>query len=309
MPISCERRASIASITSDGEPFDLMDLAFKVERSPMRIDLSGVAHNIRQQNSARISSCSSSRSTEFQTVLDAFSTLKINEARTHENETTKCLGENGDAGQKYRRRNSTELSPGDLVMEFSQAPQRVRRKSLPSLGLVAVDIQCSVPTKMKNSQSFSSDMSGSIIGGELQSIQEMPGKRARRNSHFNGVTRAASKPEGNFPRGRRLSLGAQRNLNTSSSVFGLRANQRRASCSKIAESPSEWRVKVHERSLDISDDEDKLYPHIQTRRASYAGFPSFSRQPQGRAGLLPKIGRRNSLVSEGKQSHTYYNGS
>ncbi|KAL9952719.1 hypothetical protein ACROYT_G040011 [Oculina patagonica] len=304
--------SSIASITSDGNPIDLMDVAFihnyKTETAPLRIDLSGVAHNLEQQTSARIGSCSSSRSTEFQTVLDGFSTLEINEI-THKNETTKPFGENGDASRLLnRRRNSTELTPGDLVMGFSQAPQRVRRKSLPSLGLVAVDIQCSVPTKMKNSQSFPSDMLGSIIGGdhELQSIQEIPGKRARRNSNFKGVPKETSKPEGSFQRGRRLSLSAQRNMNTSSSLYGFRANQRRVSCSKITEKPSKWCVKVHERSLDISDDEDKLYPHIQSRRASYAGFSSFSRQPQGRAGLLPKIGRRNSLVNEGKQSPTYY---
>ena len=284
-----------------------MDLAFKIESTPLRIDLSGIQHSLQQ---ARTSSRSSSRSTEFQTVLDGFSTLKLNEAKPHEKETTKCFGENGEACEAgrllQRRRNSTELTPGDLVMGFSQAPaQRVRRKSLPSLGLVAVDIQCSVPTKMTTSQSFPSEMTRNILGRELKSIQEIPAGKVRRNSYFNGATKAASKPVGGSQRGRRLSLGAQRNVNISSRTSGLRANQRRASCSKIPESPSEWRVKVHKRSLNISDDEDRLDPHIQTRRASYAGFP---RQPQGRAGLLPSIGRRNSLVNEGKQSHTTNNG-
>ncbi|KAL9952721.1 hypothetical protein ACROYT_G040013 [Oculina patagonica] len=254
MPINCARRqsiASITSITSDEEPFDLMDLAFKVETNPLRIDLSGDAHCQQQQptSSRCVSACSSLRSTEFQIVLDGFSTLELKKAKPHEDETSKCIGENGDPGQLLQRRRNSEISPGDLV--------RVRRKSLPSLGLVAVDIQCSVPTKMSNSQSFPSDMTRSIMGG---------------------------------------------------SMFGLRPNQRRASCSKIAESPSEWRIKVHERSLDIGDDDDRLYPHLQTRRSSYAGFSSYSRKLQGGAGLLPSISCGNSILENGKQFHIRYNG-
>ncbi|KAJ7352934.1 hypothetical protein OS493_032873 [Desmophyllum pertusum] len=119
MPLSFANRGSISSITSDGE-FDLMDQAFKVESTPLRIDLSGISHNMIDKErsielpSARISSCSSSRSTEFQTVMDAFSTLKLNEAKTQENETTKCLDENGDTGRSLTRprRNSAELTPG-----------------------------------------------------------------------------------------------------------------------------------------------------------------------------------------------------
>lgn len=288
-----------------------MDLAFKVESSPLRIDLSGISHNVddSKQHSARISSCSSSRSTEFQAVLDGFSTLKINEGKTQENETKKCFGENGDAGRLLnRRRNSTELTPGDLVMEFSQAPQRVRRKSLPSLGLVAVDIQCNVPTKMKNSHSFPNDVTRNIMGSELKSIQEIPEKGARKSSHIRGFTKVTSKPKGSFPGGRRFSLGAQLNMNHQSGTLGFRANQRRASCSKIVESPSEWRVKIHKRSLDIGNDDDRLYSHIQTRHASFAGFSSFTSQPQGSTDLFPRIGRRNSILGEGKKSRTRYNG-
>lgn len=268
-----------------------MDRAFKVEKNPLKIDLSGIAHGLAQQTSSRISSCSSSRSTEFQTVLDGFHTLKINEAKTNETEATKSFGENVDEDRLlYKRRNSTELTPGDVVMKFGQAPQRVRRKSLPSLGLVAVDIQCSVPTKMTNSQSFPGNMSRCTMGRELKNIPEIPKKGARKNSHFKGVTKKANKPEGIFPRGRRFSMDVRQNINTS------KISQRRASCSKIIESPSKWCVKVHERSLDINDDDDRLYPHIQTRRASYAGLPSFPDQSNANSGLLPRIGRRNSLV-------------
>ena len=146
-----------------------------------------------------------------------------------------------------------------------------------------MDIQCSVPTKMANSQSFPGNMSRCIMGRELKNIPEIPKKGARKNSHFKGVNKKANKHEGSFPRGRRLSMGVRQNMNTSN------ISQRRASCSKIVESPSKWCVKVHERSLDTSDDEDKLYPHIRTRRASYAGLSSFPDQSNKKSGLLPKI--------------------
>lgn len=277
-----------------------MDRSFKVQSSPFRIELSGILHNLddRRQQSAR--SCSSSRSSEFQAVLDGFSTMKINEDKTSQEKETKTrFGENVDGGRLLnRRRNSTELTPGDLIMELSQAPQRVRRKSLPSLGLVAVDIQCSVPTKMKNSQSFPTDMTGNIMGGELKSIQEIPEKGVRKSSHIERLTKMASKRKGTFPGGRRFSLGTQLNMNPSRGTLGT--SQRRAS--------AEWRVKVHKRSLDINNDNDRLYPQIQTRRASFATFSGFTNQPQGSTDLFPRIGRKNSLVGEGKKSHTRYNG-
>ena len=274
---------------------DLMDRSFKVESSPFRIELSGTLHNLddRRQQSAR--SCSSSRSSEFQAVLDGFSTMKVDDRKTQEKETKKCSGENGDKGRLLnRRQNSTEITPGDLVMEYSQ----VRRKSLPSLGLVAVDIQCNVPTKMKNSRSFPADMTRNIIGGELKSIREIPEKGARKSSHVEGLAKIASKRKGTFPGGRRFSLSTQPNMNHSRGTLG--ASQRRAS--------SEWRVKVHKRSLDINDDNDRLYSHIQNRRASFAGFSNFTSQSQGSTDLLPRIGRKNSLVGESKKLRTRYNG-
>jgi len=273
--------------------FDLMDRSFKVESSPFRIELSGILHNLddKRQHSAR--SCSSSRSSEFQAVLDGFFTMEINEGKTQEKETKKCFGENVDGGRLLnRRRNSTELSPGDLVMEFNHAPQRVRRKSLPSLGLVAVDMQCSVPMKMKNSRSFPADMTSSIMGSVLQSIEEIPKKGARKNSHIEGLTKMASKRKGTFPGGRRLSLGTQLNLTPSRGALGT--SQKKAS--------SEWRVKVHKRSLDFNNDNGRLYPKLQTRRASFAGSSGFTNQPQGSTDLFPRIGRRNSLVGEGRRN-------
>lgn len=290
-----------------------MDQAFKVESTPLRIDLSGISHNMIDKEksielpSARISSCSSSRSTEFQTVMDAFSTLKLNEAKTHENETTKCLDENGDTGRSLTRsrRNSAELTPGDLVMKFSQAPQRGRRKSLPSLGLVPVEIQYSVPTKMSNSRSLPDNMTRRVMGSELKSIQEIPKRGAARKTSL----KMDNKPEGNVPRRRRFSLDPQQNMNTPSGAFGQGMKQRRASCSTIVENPSEWRVKVFKK-LDISDEDNTpLYPDIRSRRSSYSGFSGFSSQPQGRPSLFPRIGRRNSLVGKEKpQPHTRYPG-
>ena len=227
-----------------------MDISFKVESSPFRIDLSGISHNLdgRRQQSARMSSCSSSTSSEFKAVLDGFSTFKINEGKTQEKETKKCFGENIDTGRLLnRRRTSTELTPGDLVMEFSKAPQRDRRKSLPSLGLVAVDMQCNVPKKMKNSKSFSTEMTRNIMGGELKSIQEIPEKGARKSGHIDGLTKMAIKRRGTFPGARWFSLGTSLNMNQSRGTLGT--SQRRAS--------SEWRVKVHKRSLDISTDNDR----------------------------------------------------
>ena len=275
--------------------FDPMDRSFKVESSPFRIELSGILHNLddRRQQSAR--SCSSSRSSEFQAVLDGFSTMKIGEGKIQEKETKKCSGENGDKGRLLnRRQNSTDLKPGDLVMEVSQ----VRRKSLPSLGLVAVDIQCSVPTKMKNSRSFPADMTRNIMGGELKSIREIPEKGARKSIHDEGLTKIASKRKGTFPGGRRFSVGTQPNMNHFRGTLGT--SQRTAS--------SEWRVKVHKRSLDINNDNNRLYPHIQTRRASFAGFSNFTSQPQGSTDLFPRIGKKNSLVGENKKFRTRYNG-
>lgn len=276
-----------------------MDISFKVDSSPLRIDLSGISHNLddRRQRSARISSCSSSRSSEFQAVLDGFSTLKINEGKNQENETKNCFSENIDTNRFLnRRRNPTEITPGDLTMEFSQAPQRYRHNSLPSQRLVGVDIQCSVPRKMKKSHSFPTDMTRNIMGSQLKSIQEIPEKEARRSSHIDGLTEVASKRQDTFPSGRQFSVGTQLNMNHSRGTLGT--GQRRAS--------SEWRVKVHKRCLDISNDKDRLYPHIQTRRASFSGFSSSTSGAQNSTNLFPSIGRRNSLVGEVKTSRTRY---
>lgn len=276
-----------------------MDISFKVDSCPLRIDLSGILHNLddRRQRSARISSCSSLRSSEFQAVLNGFSALKINEGKTQENETKNCFGETIDTNRfPNRRRNPTELTPGDLTTEFSQAPQRDRRNSLPSQRLVAVDIQRSAPRTMKNSQSFPTDMTRNIMGSQLKSIQEIPEKGARKSSHIDGLTKVASKRQDTFPWGRQFSIGTQLNMNHSRGTLGT--GQRRAS--------SEWRVKVHKRCLDISNDKDRLYPHIQTRRASFAGFSSSTSEAQGSTNLFPRIGRRNSLVGEGKTTRTRY---
>lgn len=282
---------------------------------PLRIDLSGVTHSIA---TSRPETCSSSRSTEFQTVLDGFTSLKVQESKPEGVETTKCVDENVDEKRLlHKRRDSTELTPGDVVREFSQQSQRGRRASLPTLGLVAVDIQYSVPSK-RNPGSYPENLSSAIVGSGLHSIKEIPEKGAKNAAgprHFKGASSSKTSLSINQPAGnssllrrRRFSLGAQRNMKFKNSAFGLPNKQRRASCSTCVEEKSSWCVKVHHRTLSINDDWDKPHSHgiqpgyrqLQTRRASLPSVSSFTGQPfsSSRYGILPRIGRKNSLVGE-----------
>lgn len=265
-----------------------MNVGFELDSNPLKIDLSGAAHSHvdrMNQTSNRVSSCSSSRSSEFQAVLEALSDYKINEPSTKGNDSSAiCSNEKGDSGQQ----SLVDSSSGSAISKFNRAPPMLtRRKSLPSLGLVAVDVQYSVPS----SKSFPADLSKNIAGKELDVILETPRKGKQKPHHLeNSLTRQ----EG---RRRRFSLGAQGNEAPSKSRTVVpKTKQRRPSCSKFAESPSVWRVQVHKRSLDINDEDDRLYSRFQTRRGSFAGFSTVADQSEKKQSLLPKIGRRNSLV-------------
>ena len=78
--------------------------------------------------------------------------MKITKMEAQEKETKNCADETVEKFVQ-RRRSLSGLAPADLAMGVSTPAHRGRRKSLPSLGLVAVDIQYSVPSK-KNSRSY-----------------------------------------------------------------------------------------------------------------------------------------------------------
>ena len=267
-----------------------MDLGFKM--APLGCDLSWVqGHNEALINRPEL--LISTASTEFQTVMDGFSAMKVKETKLRENERTKYVEENEDVEQRLRRRrNLTELTLGDAVSEFSQYPQKERRKSLPSLGLVAVDIQYSIPTKT-NSRS------------ELHSISKIPGKGAKPGDLKSAtkalkLTNQVKEGSSYIPR-RRFSLGAQVDMKGLNTPSGLATKQSRASCTRKRENNSAWRVKLHHWSVDIDDDSDNSKPqihHVKTRRCSSLPISSsFTCQPaNGRYGILPKINRKNSLV-------------
>ena len=277
--------------------------------NPLKIDLTGISHHIA---TSRPETCSSSRSTEFQTVMEGFASLQLHQPKPGGIETTKCIEENESehAQLLQRRRSSTELTPGDMVEEFSQHSQRARRKLLPSLGLVARDIQYSVPSK-RNSESYPGNLASDIDRSELHVIKEIPEKGARnprRPSQFKGASKTSlsNQPGGssNLSRRRRFSLGAQQNIDVNSNTaLGFPTKQRRASCASRVENNFAWRVKVHQRSLNSNDDCDKSHSlynqQLSARRTSLPSFSSFSGLPVStNYSVIPRIGRRNSLVGE-----------
>ena len=301
--------------------FDLIEQGFKMAPHPIRVDLSGVSHS---NAPSRPEACSSSRSLEFQTVLDGFTSMKLQETKAEGVEPKKCIEPKEDKDRLlHRRQNATQLTPVDMVKEFSQQSQRARRASLPSLGLVAVDIQYSVPSK-SHSESYPDNLSSCIGKKELDIIKEIPEKGRRHSdkpSHFKAATKKTSssyQPRGNSNLSRRrFSLGAQRNTSVTNSAFGLPTKQRRASCSSRMESKSAWRVKVHQSSLDINDDFNKLNPHnvqsahgnhpLYKRQTSLQSISSFSGVPVStKYRRLPKIERKNSLVGEPDGSKLRY---
>ena len=291
---------------SNGDLLNVMDQGFKAI-NPVRIDLSGINHNNATSRPGTEHS-SGSRSTEFQVALDGFSTMQLNEAKPQENETKKYVKENVNKGRQ-RRRNSAELSRGDLAMGLSAPAHRGRRKSLSSLGLIATDIQYSAPTK-RYLWSYPNNLgSDDIVESKLHSINETP-KKETKPGHFHGATKKTiSNQIGGssslLPR-RRLSLGAQQNLKSPNTVFGFATKKRRASCCTRYGNDSVWRVKIHRRSLNIDDDCETRpqnpsdFCQLKNRRVSLPSISSFAGQTSitGRTSILPKIGRRNSLAGE-----------
>lgn len=234
----------------------------------------------------------SAASTEFQTVRDTFSAMKLKQTNLRESETSKCVVDNEDL--EKRGRNSSELTPGDVVREFSQYSQRVRRNSFPSLELVAVDIQYSVPTKTisaprRRSRGHIQD----AVGSGLHCINEIPERSGWRASNSTRVSGSS-----NLLQQRRFSTGAQRNMTHQNAPFNLFAKHRRASLTSTREKQSSWRVKLHHWSIDLDEDDDNSrLQGGQTRRTSLPNISNFThRTANGPYNVLPKIDQRNSLV-------------
>ena len=246
-------------------------------------------------NNASISkpaSHGSAASTEFQAVRDSFSAMKLKQTNLRESETSKGVVDNEDL--EKRGRNSTELTPGDVVREFSQYSQRVRRNSFPSLQLVAVDIQYSVPTKTNSApRQHSRGHIRDAVGSGLHCINEVPGRSGWRAPNSTRVSGSS-----NLVQQRRFSTGAQRNMTHQNAPFNLFAKHRRASLTSTREKQSSWRVKLHQWSIDLDEDDDNSrLQDGQTWRTSLPNISNFTHQTaNGPYNVLPKIGRRNSLV-------------
>ena len=209
----------------------------------------------------------SSGSTEFQAALDTFSRMKINETKLQEEETTKSVEESIDTKKLVQRRQSlSEFASVDMEKAVSRSAHKERRKSLPSLGLVAVDIQYSIPPSKKNSRSygFPSTLASDTAESKLYRINEILKKEANSvHSKWTLTNSFGSRHVGgssNLLPTRRFSVGAKSNKSPNTN-FAFSTKQRRASCSTCNENSStKWRVLIHQRSLNIDDDcESNLY--------------------------------------------------
>ena len=149
--------------------------------NPFKVtDLSGIIPDTRTSRPGTEQSISSG-STEFQAALDTFSSMKINATKRQEKETTKSVEESIDTKKLVQRRQSlSEFASVDLAKAVSTSAHRERRKSLPSLGLVAVDIQYSIPPSKKNSRSygFPSTLASDTAESKLYRINEILKKEA-----------------------------------------------------------------------------------------------------------------------------------
>ena len=234
----------------------------------------------------------SAASTEFQTVRDSFFAMKLKQTNLRESETSKCVVDNENL--EKRGRNSTELTPGDVVREFSQYSQRVRRNSFPSLELVAVDIQYSVPTKTNSApRRRSRGHIQDAVGSRLHCINEIPERSGWRAPNSTLVSGSS-----NLVQQRRFSTGAQRNMTNQNASSNLFAKHRRASLTSTREKQSSWRVKLHHWSIGLDEDDDNSrLKGSQTRRTGLPNISNFTHQTaNGPYNVLPKIDRRNSLV-------------
>ena len=181
-----------------------------------------------------------------------------------------------------------------MVREFSQYSQRVRRNSFPSLELVAVDIQYSVPTKTNSApRRRSRGHIQDAVGSGLHCINEIPERSGWRAPNSTLVSGSS-----NLVQQRRFSTGAQRNMTNQNASSNLFAKHRRASLTSTREKQSSWRVKLHHWSTDLDeDDDDSRLQGGQTRRTSLPNISNFThRTANGPYNVLPKIDQRNSLV-------------
>ena len=235
--------------------------------------------------------------------------MKISKMEAQEKETKNCVDETAEKFVQ-RRPSLSELAPADLAMGVSTPAHGGRRKSLPSLGLVAVDIQYSIPSK-KNSRSYGCPENLGCDTGEseLYRINEIfkaesnpvHSKRKLTKSLDSLRVRGSSNM---LPR-RRFSVGAQ-GIKAPNSNIAFSTKQRRASCSTCNEKDStKWRVSIHQRSLNIDDDDCDGYLYkpflhrtLRNRRTSLPNINSNFAGQTGRSTILPKVGQRNSLVAK-----------
>ena len=276
--------------------------------NPFKVtDLSGIIPDTRTTRPGSEQSISSG-STEFQAALDTFSRMKINETKRQE-ETTKSVEESIDTKKLVQRRQSlSEFVSVDMAKAVSRSAHKERRKSLPSLGLVAVDIQYSIPPSKKNSRSygFPSTLASDTAESKLYRINEILKKEANSvHSKWTLTNSFGSHHVGgssNLLRTRRFSVGAKSNKSPNTN-FAFSTKQRRASCLTCNENSStKWRVLIHQKSLNIDDDfESNLYNSLPLRnsknpRTSLTTINSnFAGQTRGTT-ILP-TGRRSSLVA------------
>ena len=276
--------------------------------NPFKVtDLSGIIPDARTTRPGSEQAISSG-STEFQAALDTFSRMKINETKRQEEQTTKSVEESIDTKKLVQRRQSlSEFASVDMAKAVSRSAHKERRKSLPSLGLVAVDIQYSIPPSKKNSRSygFPSTLASDTAESKLYRINEILKKEAN-SVHSQGTLANSfgSRHVGgssNLLRTRRFSVGAKSNKSPNTN-FAFSTKQRRASCLTCNENSStKWRVLIHQRSLNIDDCDSNLYNPLRHRnlknpRTSLTTINSnFAGQTRGTT-ILP-TGRRSSLVA------------
>ena len=270
-------------------------------------DLSGISHDRRTSRPGTENSLSS-RSSEFLAALEEFSSMKISKMEAQEKETKNCADETVEK-MVHRRPTLSELAPADLAMGVSMPAHRGRRKSLPSLGLVAVDIQYSIPSK-KNSRSYGchENLGCDTAESKLYRINEIFKTESNPVHSKRKVTKSLDSlfvggSSNVLPR-RRFSVGAQ-GIKAPNSNIAFSPKQRRASCSTCNEKDAtKWRVSIHQRSLNIDDDCDsylynpRLHRNLRNRRTSLSNINSNFAGQTGRSTILPKVGQRNSLVAK-----------
>ena len=277
--------------------------------NPLKVsDLSGISHDRRTSRPGTEYSLSS-RSSEFLAALEEFSSMKISKMEAQEKETKNCADETVEKFVQ-RRPSLSELAPADLAMGVSTPAHGGRRKSLPSLGLVAVDIQYSIPSK-KNSRSYGchENLGCDTAESKLYRINEIFKTESNPVHSKRKLTKSLDslrvKGSSNVLPRRRFSVGAQ-GIKAPNSNIAFSTKQRRASCSTCNEKDStKCRVSIHQRSLNIDDDDCDGYLYnpflhrtLRNQRTSLPNINSNFAGQTGRSTILPKVGQRNSLVAK-----------